>query len=65
MKPEYIRRISFGELDLLNDPFEDQFDLIICRNVVIYFTAETKKSFSINLPLPCALGGFCLWEARR
>lgn len=43
VKPEYIRRIIFSELDLLNDPFEDQFDLIICRNVVIYFTAETKK----------------------
>jgi chemotaxis protein methyltransferase CheR len=28
---------------MLDDPYENNFDLIICRNVVIYFTAETKE----------------------
>jgi len=43
VRSEYISRVTFKELDLINDPFEDQFDLIICRNVVIYFTADTKR----------------------
>jgi len=29
-------------LNLLADSFEKEFDLIVCRNVVIYFTADVK-----------------------
>ncbi len=36
------RHIRFQEQDLLADRFEHNFDLIVCRNVVIYFTAEAK-----------------------
>ena len=38
------KRIRFEEQDLLLDQFETGFDLIICRNVVIYFTAEAKDA---------------------
>lgn len=37
------RKVTFRYHNLLEDPFEDDFDLIICRNVVIYFSAETKN----------------------
>jgi chemotaxis protein methyltransferase CheR len=36
-------KVTFGLHDLTRDPFENDFDLIICRNVVIYFSSETKK----------------------
>jgi chemotaxis protein methyltransferase CheR len=36
-------KIQFKEQDLVKDNFETGFDLIICRNVVIYFTMETKQ----------------------
>jgi chemotaxis protein methyltransferase CheR len=36
------KNIHFEEQDLLTDRFENNFDLIVCRNVVIYFTAEAK-----------------------
>lgn len=36
------KRVEFKELDLLADPFVPNMDLIICRNVVIYFTEEAK-----------------------
>jgi len=36
------RRVTFRYHNLLSDPFENGLDLIICRNVVIYFTAEVK-----------------------
>ena len=34
--------IEFKRHNLLKDPFEKDFDLILCRNVVIYFTEEAK-----------------------
>ncbi len=37
------KRVKVQELNLLNDKFERDFDLIICRNVTIYFTEETKR----------------------
>jgi chemotaxis protein methyltransferase CheR len=36
------RRLTVKYQNLLSDPFETRFDLIVCRNVVIYFTAEVK-----------------------
>lgn len=38
-----IKKISFHEHNLVQDSYLDKFDLIICRNVVIYFTSETKE----------------------
>lgn len=36
------QKIKFEKTDLLNSKFEKGFDLILCRNVVIYFTDEAK-----------------------
>lgn len=42
---EEIRRmVSFERHDLLRDRFASEHDLILCRNVVIYFTEETKQA---------------------
>ncbi|MFB5083653.1 CheR family methyltransferase [Symbiobacterium thermophilum] len=35
-------RVRFEQHNLLSDPFPKDFDLILCRNVVIYFTEEAK-----------------------
>lgn len=35
-------RVDFQRHNLLLDEFESDFDLILCRNVVIYFTEEAK-----------------------
>lgn len=37
------RKVTFYYHNLLAEPFESKFDLIVCRNVVIYFTAEVKS----------------------
>lgn len=42
VKPAILGRVEFRQHNLLRDPFQTGFDLIICRNVVIYFTEETK-----------------------
>ena len=38
------QRVEFQRHNLLLDKFETGFDLILCRNVVIYFTEEAKES---------------------
>ena len=37
------RRVEFRKHNLLCDPYENNCDLVLCRNVVIYFTDEAKK----------------------
>jgi chemotaxis protein methyltransferase CheR len=37
-------RVAFREMNLLEDRFERGFDLIVCRNVMIYFSDETKQT---------------------
>jgi chemotaxis protein methyltransferase CheR len=39
---ELKRHIQFKQQNLLHDPFDTSFDLIVCRNVMIYFTEEAK-----------------------
>ncbi len=41
-------RIIFKHHNLLNDPFEQNFDLIICRNVIIYFSESVRDSLYIK-----------------
>jgi chemotaxis protein methyltransferase CheR len=36
------KAITFKQQNLLNDKFESDFHIIICRNVMIYFTEEAK-----------------------
>lgn len=47
------KTVTFKKHNLLSDPYESNFDLIICRNVLIYFTEPAKnevyKHFSESL----------------
>lgn len=36
-------RVKFEQHNLLKDPYPPNCDLIVCRNVMIYFTEEAKK----------------------
>lgn len=48
LKPEIKTGVDFKRHNLLKDPFESNFDLILCRNVVIYFTEEAKAELYKN-----------------
>lgn len=43
IKPDLKRRVRFQHHNLLLDPYPQGMDLILCRNVVIYFTEEAKN----------------------
>ena len=36
--------MQFVRTNLIEDAFEDGYDVILCRNVVIYFSPETKSA---------------------
>jgi chemotaxis protein methyltransferase CheR len=42
--PKLKRYLNFKYGNLISDTFDTGFDMILCRNVVIYFTEETKNS---------------------
>jgi chemotaxis protein methyltransferase CheR len=42
VKDKIRQKVDFRKHDLLSDPYESGFDLIVCRNVTIYFTEEAK-----------------------
>ena len=48
VKQEIKNCIEFKRHNLLKDSFETGFDLILCRNVVIYFTEEAKDQLYAN-----------------
>lgn len=51
------KNIRFAEHNLLADPFETGFDLIVCRNVVIYFTTEAKDALYAKFSAALRPGG--------
>ncbi len=57
VKPEIKQCIEFKRHNLLKDPFEKGFDLILCRNVVIYFTEEAKDKLYRNFFAALKPGG--------
>ena len=51
------KNIRFQEQNLLEDRFEGDFDLIVCRNVVIYFTTESKDALYMKFSKALRPGG--------
>ncbi|OGI00519.1 MAG: hypothetical protein A2Y25_00415 [Candidatus Melainabacteria bacterium GWF2_37_15] len=45
---EIRSKVSFKKHNLLNNGFEKRFHLILCRNVVIYFTEQAKEKLYKN-----------------
>ncbi len=52
--------IRFQRHDLLADRYEPGFDLIVCRNVVIYFTEDAKREIFARFTAALRPGGILL-----
>lgn len=51
--------ISFNQMNLMNEwPMKGQFDVIFCRNVLIYFNAEDKHRITMQLISKLKIGGY-------
>lgn len=60
VKPHLRRCITFERRNLLTDPAPGRFDLVLCRNVVIYFTEESKDKLYRKIVRALLPGGY-LW----
>lgn len=43
IKPQYKNHITFQNHNLVHDPVNEKFDIIFCRNVMIYFDEKLKN----------------------
>ena len=57
IKDEIKNRVKFERQDLLKDPYPRDCHLVVCRNVLIYFTEETKEQLFRRFYDCLALGG--------
>ena len=57
VKPEIRNSVTFRAHNLLADGFEKEYDLICCRNVVIYFTDEAKDKLYARFRDALKVGG--------
>ena len=54
---EIKKRVEFKEHNLLKDPYPTGCHLIVCRNVVIYFTEEAKDEIYVKFHKSLVKGG--------
>ncbi|MCM3709775.1 CheR family methyltransferase [Sporosarcina luteola] len=57
VKDEIKQTVQFKQQNLLGDPYGSGFDLIVCRNVMIYFTEEAKDHIYTDFSKALAPGG--------
>ena len=58
-KPELKRMVRFDNGDLLRMPVpKDRYDVVFCRNTVIYFTEEVRDALHARLVNSLAPGGY-------
>ena len=55
---EIKKRVEFKEHNLLKDPYPTGCHLIVCRNVVIYFTEEAKNEIYKKFHSSLVKGGY-------
>jgi chemotaxis protein methyltransferase CheR len=58
VKPELRSKVMFRPHNLLADRFDKDYDLICCRNVVIYFTDEAKERLYEQFVQSLRVGGY-------
>jgi len=59
IKPELQKLVEFKIVNLVKDgwPFQENFDIVFCRNVMIYFDAPTQRSVLERIHRVMAPGG--------
>ena len=60
VKNEVKSKVVFRRLNLLKDPLPKNVHLVLCRNVVIYFSAETKNKLYSNFNKILVDGGYLM-----
>lgn len=62
IKPQIRRMVEFRELNLL-EPMIGKFDVVMCRNVLIYFSADLKQDILTRMHATLNPGGYLVLGA--
>jgi two-component system, chemotaxis family, CheB/CheR fusion protein len=57
-RPDLRRAMIFGRHDLVQDPPISRVDLLVCRNTLLYFNAETQRRVLSNFHFALGPDGF-------
>ncbi len=63
IKPAIKSMVEFRELNLLERYMLGKFDIVMCRNVLIYFSAELKKDILTRIHATLNPGGYLILGA--
>ena len=63
VKPQIKSMVEFRELNLLDRYAFGKFDIVFCRNVLIYFSAELKKDILARMHQTLNPGGYLILGA--
>ena len=63
IKPQIRNMVEFKELNLLERYMLGKFDLVMCRNVLIYFSADLKKDILKRIHATLNPGGYLILGA--
>jgi chemotaxis protein methyltransferase CheR len=64
VKPELLRRIQFRQHNLTGDaPPPGKFDVVLCRNVLLYFSADVRRQVFETLASAMRPGGLLVLGA--
>jgi chemotaxis protein methyltransferase CheR len=62
VRPEVRRLVTFRQINLMERPWpiQSRFDVVFCRNVIIYFDAATQRALTICLADQLAENGYLM-----
>jgi chemotaxis protein methyltransferase CheR len=63
LSPAIKEMVTFRFLNLVEDPFPAECDLILCRNVIMYFSRETAVQVADKLSAALVQGGYLMVTA--
>lgn len=63
IRPQIKSMVEFKELNLLDRYMLGKFDVVLCRNVLIYFSAELKKDILTRIHATLNPGGYLILGA--
>jgi chemotaxis protein methyltransferase CheR len=63
IRPQIKNMVEFRELNLLERYMLGKFDIVMCRNVLIYFSAELKKDILTRIHATLNPGGYLILGA--
>ncbi|MGD6815754.1 CheR family methyltransferase [Metabacillus sp. 113a] len=58
VKEDIKKMVQFQKHNLLSDSYGKEYDLIVCRNVLIYFTEEAKERIYLKFSQSLKSGGY-------